>query len=61
MRNRHAPPPTLLRILFAVAFTPAARVLRLAGIDRLGLRPRPGAKSFWFVRRDRPVDLNSQS
>lgn len=37
-------------LLFFVVLTPLALLLRLAGRDRLQLRPRAGVSSYWLIR-----------
>jgi hypothetical protein len=40
--------PIAMAVLFFTVLTPIGLVLRLAGRDRLRLRPRPDAASYWL-------------
>ena len=59
-RSRRPPPAYMLRCAFTLAIVPTARLMRLFGIDRLGLRARPDVASHWSRRDPKPIDLNSQ-
>jgi hypothetical protein len=42
----------ILALMFFLVFTPVALVFRLRGRDALGLKPKPGAATYWV---DKPV------
>jgi len=42
--------PVIMVILFYVAVTPIAFLMRLAGKDQLSLKWEPGARSYWVPR-----------
>jgi saxitoxin biosynthesis operon SxtJ-like protein len=43
--------PIVMGLLFYLAVTPMAMILRLLGKDPLRLRPDPNARSYWIERR----------
>jgi hypothetical protein len=43
--------PLIMGILFYVALTPCAAIMRIAGKDPLRLKRRAGAASYWIERR----------
>ena len=49
----------LLTLVFVLAVTPTAVVLRLVGKDLLHRRPDPGAASYWLPRDDGRPDRES--
>lgn len=58
-----APSEANLRLIFRLAITPAASLLRALGVDRLGLKRQPGAASYWKPRTGRRarIDMTSKS
>jgi hypothetical protein len=58
-----APSEANLRLIFRLAVTPAARLLRALGVDRLGLKRRPTASTYWKRRTGSAarIDMTSKS
>lgn len=46
-----APSESTLRLIFSAVITPVARALRLVGVDLLGLKADPHAKTYWKTRK----------
>ena len=40
-----------LRLIFRIVVVPAAAILRLAGVDPMGLKRRPQAQTYWKTRK----------
>jgi hypothetical protein len=58
-----APSESTLRLAFAAVVSPAARLMRLLGVDLLGLKREPQARTYWKTRsgaRAR-IDMTSKS
>jgi hypothetical protein len=57
--SKRPPSAAALRLVFKGLVTPAACLLRLLGVDLLGVKARPQAKSYWKMR-SKGVDMTSQ-
>jgi hypothetical protein len=43
--------PIVMGLLYVTTIIPTSLILRMRGMDPLGLAPQPGRNSYWIIRK----------